>query len=63
MLIFMNLLAEAMENMSGVHPGCLVASYTYTSQLFDEELKELAKETTITIRKRINAKRLAAAGT
>ncbi len=47
MLIFMNLLAEAMENMSGVHPGCLVASYTYASQLFDEELKELVATGTL----------------
>ncbi len=41
MLIFMNLLCEAMENMEDVHPGCLVASYTYASQLFDDELKAL----------------------
>lgn len=47
MLIFMNLLAEAMANMEEVHPGCLVASYTYASQLFDEELKHLVASGTL----------------
>jgi len=41
MLIFINLLAEEMENLPDVHPGCLVASFTYESQQFDKELKEL----------------------
>jgi TetR/AcrR family transcriptional repressor of nem operon len=47
MLIFMNLLCEAMENMADVHPGCLVASYTYASQLFDEEIKALVASGTL----------------
>ncbi|MFV8819381.1 TetR/AcrR family transcriptional regulator [Haliea sp. E17] len=38
MLLYMNLLAEAMENLEEVHPGCLVASFTYESQLLDDEI-------------------------
>ncbi len=41
MLLFVNLLAEAMENLEEVHPGCLVASFTYESQLLDEEIRGL----------------------
>ncbi|TGD71786.1 TetR/AcrR family transcriptional regulator [Mangrovimicrobium sediminis] len=41
MLLFINLLAEAMENLEDVHPGCLVASFTYESQLLDEDIKAL----------------------
>lgn len=38
MLLFVNLLAESMENLETVHPGCLVASFTYESQLLDEDV-------------------------
>lgn len=44
MLIFLKLFAEAMRDMSGVHPGCLVASYTYESQQFDDDVKALTAE-------------------
>ncbi|MCG8313059.1 MAG: TetR/AcrR family transcriptional regulator [Pseudomonadales bacterium] len=44
MLIFLNLMAEAMENLDDVHPGCLVASFTYESQQIDEEVKQLIVE-------------------
>lgn len=47
MLIFMNLLTEAMEDMADVHPGCLVASYTYASQLFDDEIRVLVETGTL----------------
>ena len=41
LLIFLNLLAEAMADLPGTHPGCLVASFTYESQQFDEEIQLL----------------------
>ena len=41
LLIFLNLLAEAMADLPGTHPGCLVASFTYESQQFDEEIQHL----------------------
>jgi len=47
MLIFINLMAEAMENHEDVHPGCLVASFTYESQQVDDEVKALIKTGTL----------------
>jgi AcrR family transcriptional regulator len=41
LLIFLKLMAEAMADLPGTHPGCLVASFTYESQQFDEELRDL----------------------
>ena len=41
MLIFLKLLAEAMSNLPSTHPGCLVASYTYENQLFNDEVKDI----------------------
>ena len=41
-LLFMKLFAEAMGDLPGVHPGCLVASFTYESQQFDPEVREMA---------------------
>jgi len=41
LLIFLKLMAEAMGDLPGTHPGCLVASFTYESQQFDEELRDL----------------------
>jgi TetR/AcrR family transcriptional regulator, transcriptional repressor for nem operon len=41
LLIFLKLLAEAMNDLPGTHPGCLVASFTYEAQQFDEEVREL----------------------
>jgi len=40
-LIFLNLVAEMVSGMSDTHPGCLVASFTYETQQFDEEIREL----------------------
>lgn len=44
MLIFVKLLSEAMANLGVTHPGCLVASYTYESEQYDPEIKELAAD-------------------
>ncbi len=41
MLIFLKLLAEAMGNLPATHPGCLVASFTYESQQFNEDVKAI----------------------
>jgi AcrR family transcriptional regulator len=41
MLIFLNLLAEAMGNLPATHPGCLVASFTYENQQFNDDVKEI----------------------
>ena len=41
LLIFLKLMAEAMADLPGTHPGCLVASFTYEAQHFDEDVREL----------------------
>lgn len=40
LLIFLNLLAEMVSGMTSVHPGCLVASFTYETQQFDKETRK-----------------------
>lgn len=41
MLIFLNLYAQMMDDMEGLHPGCMVASVTYQERMFDSELKRM----------------------
>ena len=41
LLIFLKLLAEAMADLPGAHAGCLVASFTYELNQFDQEIREL----------------------
>ena len=41
MLIFLKLLAEAMGSLPDTHPGCLVASFTYENQQFNDDVKEI----------------------
>lgn len=51
MLIFLKLLAEAMENLLDVHPGCLVATFTSANQQLNEEVKEVTANCTLSWRK------------
>jgi TetR/AcrR family transcriptional repressor of nem operon len=44
LLLFLKLMAEAMEDLPGTHPGCLVASFTYEAEQFDDEVRELNAE-------------------
>ena len=34
-------MAEAMADLPGAHPGCLVASFTYEARQIDDEVQEL----------------------
>lgn len=43
LLIFLKLLSEKMGKLKEAHPGCLVVSFTYESQQFDEEIRERIK--------------------
>jgi len=43
-LLFLNLLAETMANLEDLHPGCLVASFTYESEQLDDDVKALIAE-------------------
>ena len=40
-LLFLKLMAEALADMPGTHPGCLVASFAYEAHQFDEEIRSL----------------------
>ncbi len=44
LLIFLKLFAEAMSDLPSSHPGCLVASFTYESHQFDEDVRQLNAE-------------------
>jgi len=39
LLIFLKLLSEKLGSMKQTHPGCLVASFTYESQQFREDIR------------------------
>lgn len=41
LLIFLKLMAEAMEELAVAHPGCLIASFSYEAHQFDEDIREL----------------------
>jgi TetR/AcrR family transcriptional repressor of nem operon len=41
LLVFLKLMAEAMADLPSSHPGCLVASFTYESHQFDDEIRRL----------------------
>ena len=43
-LLFLKLMAEAVADLPGSHPGCLVASFTYESHQFDTEVRKLYSE-------------------
>jgi AcrR family transcriptional regulator len=47
MLIFLKLLAEAMENLPDVHPGCLIATFTSANQQLNEEVKRVTADCTL----------------
>lgn len=51
MLIFLKLLAEAMQQLPATHPGCLVAAFTYESQQFDDDVIQKNKEGILSWRK------------
>jgi TetR/AcrR family transcriptional regulator, transcriptional repressor for nem operon len=40
LLIFLQLLADAVVGLTEVHPGCLAASFTYEIQQFDADIRE-----------------------
>lgn len=44
LLIFLNLMAEMMLDLEETHPGCLVASFTYEMQHFNEDLRDLMRQ-------------------
>lgn len=43
LLIFLKLLAHTPGNLNESHPGCLVASFTYESTLFNDNIREIMR--------------------
>ena len=50
-LLFLKLLAEALEDLPGAHPGCLVAAFAYEAEQFDDEIRELNAQGVLAWRK------------
>ena len=44
MLVFVKLLSEMMADIEGLHPGCLVASFTYESQQVNEAVRQITAD-------------------
>lgn len=44
MLIFLKLLAKAMEDLQTVHPGCLVATFTSANHQLSDEVKQVTAD-------------------
>lgn len=53
LLEFLRLFAAMLENLDETHPGCLVAGFTYESQQFDEDIRDLIKQGVLVWRKLI----------
>lgn len=51
-LIALKLFADKMADMKTGHPGCLVATYCYTEQLFDSEVRDLYRSASLNWRMR-----------
>ncbi len=44
MLVFVKLLAEMMADLEGLHPGCLVVSFTYDSHQVNDEVRKITAD-------------------
>jgi TetR/AcrR family transcriptional repressor of nem operon len=53
LLIFVKLFEQEMVDLEEPFPGCLLASYTYQSELFDESILELIRDSMLTWRKKV----------
>lgn len=53
LLIFLKLFADMMRQLPATHPGCLVASFTYESQQFDDGIREQVRSGVLRWRKLI----------
>lgn len=51
-LIFLNLYAQVLDDMEGLHPGCMVATVTYQERIFDPALKQMNSAYLLRMRER-----------
>ncbi len=54
-LLFLNLYAEAMDDMPELHPGCLIATVTYQAALFDKTVLAMNRASVLKLRARFAA--------
>ncbi len=47
MLIFVKLLSEMMGDIEGLHPGCLIASFTYESHQVNEQVRKITADSVL----------------
>jgi AcrR family transcriptional regulator len=57
-LVFLKFLAETLEELPDVHPGCMVASICYQEQLFSHDVREMNKEALLAWRRRFHIRLL-----
>ncbi len=57
-LIFLKFLAETLEALPDVHPGCMVAAICYQEQLFSHDIREMNKEALLAWRRRFHIRLL-----
>lgn len=57
-LIAMKLLAEVMDDMPNGHPGCIVATVCYQERLFDQQVRDLNRESVLAWRRLFHAELL-----
>lgn len=55
MLVFMKLFAEVMGDLEGLHPGCLVASFTYESHQVNDQVKAITADSVMDWRRLFKA--------
>jgi AcrR family transcriptional regulator len=51
-LVALKMLAEMMDNLPEMHPGCLVASYCYQENLFNRDVRDLSAAGVLAWRRR-----------
>lgn len=54
-LLFLNLYAEAMDEMVELHPGCMIATVTYQAALFDKVVIRMNEASVLALRQRFAA--------
>lgn len=52
LLIFLNIYAQLMDDMTSLHPGCMVATVTYQERLFDKEVQQMNVDYLVRVRER-----------
>lgn len=51
-LLFLNLYAEAMDEMVELHPGCMISTVTYQAALFDQVVIRMNEASVLALRQR-----------